>query len=674
MSLFPGDIGMSFWQTAEHMTIRKKEREGCSQATRLDLMGLIVTVGIVFGDIGTSPLYVMKAIAGVNPGYGADYIIGAVSCIIWTLTLQTTLKYVIIALQADNKGEGGILALYSLLKRSRHKWLFIPAILGASTLIADGVITPAVTVTSAIEGLHGISAGIPVVPIVIAIIALIFIIQPFGTGFIGKFFGPFMLTWFLMLGVLGVVSMADDITILKAFNPYYAFNLLMHHPAWFLILGAVFLCTTGAEALYSDLGHCGRVNITASWGFVKVMLLLNYLGQGAWLLGMEGHYRPGSNPFYSIMPEWFLIFGIIMSTGAAIIASQALLSGSFTIFSEAISLNFWPRIKIKYPGTHKGQLYIPLVNLFLFAGCIITVLLFRSSSSMEAAYGLAITLTMLTTTLLLGFWMKLRGVRTWICVLFMVAFTFIEGVFLISNAAKFMHGGWYTILLAAAIFSVMFLWQKAVKIRERFIEYRKYDDHLDIISDISRDQAIPLHASNLVYISKSTNPEEVESKIMYSIINKYPKRADHYFMIRVNYDDTPDRLEYTYKILIPGTLVSIDLFLGYKIEPKVSTYLRHIIEDIVEKGELDLTSSYPSLRKRNIPGDFRFIIIHRLFSPSSNCSAYERFVMRLYGIISKMGISTEQALGLDTSNITVENVPLIINHGSTRRILPSRDE
>ena len=638
--------------------------------SNLNLMALIVTVGIVFGDIGTSPLYVMKAITGVNPDYNADYILGAVSCIIWTLTLQTTFKYVIVALQADNKGEGGILALYSLLKKLKHKWLFIPAIIGASTLIADGVITPAVTVTSAIEGLEKLSAEIPVIPIVILIITLIFIIQPFGTGSIGKFFGPFMMVWFLMLGVLGTFNIFESTSIFKSFNPYYAINLLLHHPAWFLILGAVFLCTTGAEALYSDLGHCGKRNITVSWGFVKVMLILNYLGQGAWLLSQQGHYTKGVNPFYAIMPEWFLIIGIIMSTGAAIIASQALLSGSFTIFSEAINLNFWPRIKIKYPGSHKGQLYIPLVNIFLFIGCIITVLLFKSSSNMEAAYGLAITLTMLTTTLLLTFWMKYNGVKTWISIAFMTVFTFIEGIFLISNAAKFMHGGWYTILLAAIIFAIMFIWQKATKIRNRFIEYKKFDDNLDIISDIKKDHEIPKHASNLVYISKSENPKEIESKVLYSIINKHPKRADHYFIIRVNYDDAPETLEYKYEVLIPDTLISIDLYLGYRVDPKVSVFLRQIIEDIVEKNEIDLVSTYPALSKRKIPGDFHFIIIHRVFSPSSNCSPYEKLVMQLYGILCRIGISTERALGLDTSNVTVENVPLIINRGQNRRIMP----
>lgn len=639
-------------------------------AHRVSLMALVVTVGIVFGDIGTSPLYVMKAIAGAYPAYDAAYVIGAVSCVIWTLTLQTTVKYVLIALRADNKGEGGILALYSLLRRLNKKWLFIPAILGASMLIADGVITPAVTVTSAIEGLRGISADVPVIPIVIVIITLIFVIQPMGTGAIGRFFGPFMLCWFLMLGALGISEMVGNLSILKAFNPYYAIWLLVNHPAWFLILGAVFLCTTGAEALYSDLGHCGKSNIAYSWGFVKLMLVLNYLGQGAWLLGSEVAYTRGINPFYSMMPGWFLIFGIAMSTGAAIIASQALLSGSFTIFSEAIHLNFWPRLRIKYPGTHKGQLYIPLINLCLYVGCVVTVLIFRSSSAMEAAYGLAITLTMLATTLLLGLWMHSRGAKLWLSVLFVTVFMIIEGVFLISNAFKFLHGGWYTMLLAAAVFGVMFAWRKAARIRGGFIEYRKIDSQLDVISDISKDESIPKYASNLVYISKSGNPKMIESKVLYSIINKHPKRADHYWIIRVHADDAPHTLEYRCEELIQGTLYGIDLYLGYRIEPKISVYLREIIEDLVEKGAFDLVSRYPALQKRGIPGDFRFIVIHRVFSPSSNCRPVEKIAMTLYGFLSRIGITTERALGLDTSNLTVENVPLIINRGASRRISP----
>lgn len=635
---------------------------------KVNLMALIVTVGIVFGDIGTSPLYVMKAITGVNPDYNPDYIIGAVSCIIWTLTLQTTLKYVIIALQADNKGEGGILALYSLLKQLKKRWLYLPAILGASTLIADGVITPAVTVTSAIEGLETLDPAIAVLPIVVIIITGIFLIQPFGTGKIGKIFGPFMLAWFLMLGILGCLHISNDWNIIKAFNPYYAFNLLVHHPAWFLILGAIFLCTTGAEALYSDLGHCGKRNITYSWLFVKIMLILNYLGQGAWLIQVGGEATKGVNPFYGIMPSGFLAFGIVMSTGAAIIASQALLSGSFTIFSEAIHLDFWPRIKIKYPGITKGQLYIPFVNLFLWVGCIFTVIMFKTSSNMEAAYGLAITVTMLMTTLLLGFWMLHRGVKRGLIITFMTIFILVEGIFLVSNMFKFMRGGWYTILLAAIFFVVMYVWQRAVRIRRSFHEFKKIEDHKEIIRSISNDKEIPKYASNLVYVSKAYKDDEIEGKLVYSIINKHPKRADHYWFVRIHNEDSPDKLEYKINLLEPGIIYLIDIYIGYRIEPKVSVYLRQIIEDLQQKGEVDLTSTYPSLKEKGIAGDFKFIIIHRVFSPSSNCSAIEKIIMRLYHKISRIGEKWESALGLDTSNVLIETVPLIINRGESRRI------
>lgn len=378
----------------------KRKSSHYSNLRRLSYTGILVALGIVFGDIGTSPLYVMKAITGVNPGYNPDYIIGAVSCVIWTLTLQTTVKYVLLALSANNKGEGGILALFALLRKHHRKWLYIIAAIGAAALIADGVITPAITVTSAIEGLSIVSTGIPVVPIVIFIIVSIFILQQAGTGKIGRYFGPFMLAWFLMLGILGACNIVICPAILKAFNPWYAFKLLVNYPGWFLVLGAVFLCTTGAEALYSDLGHCGRKNISISWIFVKITLILNYLGQGAWLVAQTGTPLKDTNPFYAIMPHSFIIIGVIMSTGAAIIASQALLSGSFTIFSEAMNLGLWPRLKIKYPSGEKGQLYIPAVNWTLLAGCLVTVVIFRDSSHMEAAYGLAITVTMLMTTVL----------------------------------------------------------------------------------------------------------------------------------------------------------------------------------------------------------------------------------------------------------------------------------
>lgn len=639
-----------------------------SKIRKVTALTLVMTLGIVFGDIGTSPLYVMKAILHVNPAFDADYVIGAVSCVIWTLTLQTTLKYVVIALRADNRGEGGILALFSLLRKSKPRWLYIAAILGASTLVADGVITPAVTVTSAIEGLSTINPSTPVVPIVLVIITFIFILQYFGTKTIGKLFGPVMLAWFLMLGVLGATAMTACPAILKAFNPVYAVKLLVDYPGWFLVLGAVFLCTTGAEALYSDLGHCGRRNISITWGFVKAMLILNYLGQGAWILSGSNDAALAANPFYGIMPAWFTGIGIVMSTLAAIIASQALLSGSFTLFSEAIGLDFFPRVRIKYPTEVKGQLFIPMVNAFLFIGCIMTVLIFQNSSHMEAAYGLAITITMLMTTMLLCVWMHNRKVNRWLIVAFGTVFLSLEGVFFIANTTKFVHGGWYTVLIAGVVFAVMYIWYKAETVRNRFVDMKDIADYLPVIKDINEDKEIPLYASNVVYLSRSADPDKVESKLTYSIINKHPKRADHYWLIHIDDTDSPDTLEYDYRVLIPGVLYRIDLHLGFRVNSQLSVYFRQIVEDMQRQGLVDITSTYRSLSRHGIPGNFRFVMIHHLFSPDSSCRPSAKILMRLHTLLRRMAVSKESALGLDTSNVTVENVPLIINTRPSQRI------
>ncbi len=638
-----------------------------SSLRKLTLAGLLVTLGIVFGDIGTSPLYVMKAIVSVNPHFDAEYIIGAVSCVIWTLTLQTTVKYVLLALRADNNGEGGILALFSLLKNRYGKKLWIIAAIGAAALIADGVITPAITVTSAIEGLRIVVPEVPITPIAILIIIFIFIVQQMGTGKIGKFFGPFMLAWFLMLGVLGIFNIFHFPAIFKAFNPWWAIKLLWNYPGWFLILGAVFLCTTGAEALYSDLGHCGRKNISVSWIFVKMMLILNYLGQGAWLLGNSSRTE-NSNPFYSIMPDWLMIPGVIMSTGAAIIASQALLSGSFTIFSEAMNLNLWPKLKIKYPSIEKGQLYIPAVNWSLLAGCLLTVIIFRDSSHMEAAYGLAITVTMLMTTVLLTFYMLSLNINKILCVAFILFFSTIEGLFFVANLFKFSHGGWFSILIAGIVAAIMVIWYKAIILRNSYVDYRDLSCYVDCIMDIRSDKEIPKYASNLVYLIETEEPDKIESKVIYSIINKQPKRADHYWFIHIRHDDSPETLSYSVNIIEPGAIYRITMYIGFRVEPKVNVYLRQIIEDLVSGGYIDLRSEYPSLRKRNITGDFRFIMIRRIFSPSSNCRKLARFIMRTHQRLRWLGISDQEAFGLDTSMVTAETVPLIINNTPGRRI------
>ena len=637
-------------------------------AHRLSVMGLLVTLGIVYGDIGTSPLYVMRAIIGATPVITTDYIIGAVSCIIWTLTIQTTLKYVVLALRADNKGEGGILALYALVRKHGRGWLYLLAIIGASTLVADGVITPSITVLSAIEGLRAYEPSTPVIPIAIAILTVLFFIQQYGTSAIGKLFGPLMLLWFSMLGILGLTHVGDSWVILKAFNPWYAIRLLTTSPEWFLILGAVFLCTTGAEALYSDLGHCGKQNIRVSWAFVKTMLICNYLGQGAWIISHADQLTTGTNPFYAIMPHAFLPVGITMATIAAIVASQALISGSFTIFSEAMNLHFWPRQRIKYPTDIKGQLYIPFINVSLYVLCIVVILFFQTSSNMEAAYGLAITVTMLMTTLLLGCYLKQGKMQRSIVILVISFFVVLESIFFVANLAKFMHGGWVTMLLAGTICLVMYVWYNADKIRNTFVEHRDIRKYYDILSDIKADTSISKFATNVVYMSRFGGKYDVEQKVLYSIINKHPMRADHYILLHTDYEDTPNERSYDFYELIPGTLYRINLHLGFRVQPYVNLYLRQVIEDQVEKGSFALESGYDSLRRHHVAGNFIFVFIKRVYAEFNVFTPKARFIMTIYNFVHHLKQSAPKAMGLSTSNVFVETVPLVVRTRKVERV------
>lgn len=645
-----------------------------STAHRLSAMGLLVTLGIVYGDIGTSPLYVMKAIIGATSMVTADYIIGAVSCIIWTLTFQTTLKYVVLGLRADNKGEGGILALYALVRKHGRAGLYLLAIIGASTLVADGVITPSITVLSAIEGLRVYEPSTPVIPIAVAILTVLFFIQQYGTSAIGKLFGPMMLLWFSMIGILGMTHIGDNWMILKAFNPWYAIRLLTTSPEWFLILGAVFLCTTGAEALYSDLGHCGKQNIRVSWVFVKAMLICNYLGQGAWIIAHTGSLAPGANPFYAIMPEKFLPVGIMMATIAAIVASQALISGSFTIFSEAMNLHFWPRQRIKYPTDIKGQLYIPFINISLYVLCVVVIVFFRTSSNMEAAYGLAITATMLMTTLLLGCYLRQKRMRWTLLVPVIGFFVVLESIFFVANLAKFLHGGWVTMLLAGTICMVMYVWYNAEKIRNTFVEHRDIRKYYDTLADIKADKSIAKFATNVVYMSRFDGKYDVEQKVLYSIINKHPMRADHYILLHTDYDDTPDERSYEFYELIPGTLYRLNLHLGFRVQPYVNLYLRQVIEDQVGNGHFILDSGYDSLRRHHVPGNFIFVFIKRDYAEFNVFTPKARFIMTIYNLVHYLKQSAPKAMGLSTSNVLVETVPLVVRAQQVERVTQSNDD
>jgi len=640
------------------------------QFNKVTSAGLIIALGIIFGDIGTSPLYVLNEII-TGRVISDELILGTLSCIIWTLTLQTTVKYVILTLNADNRGEGGIFSLFALVRR-RKKWLVLPAMIGGAALLADGIITPPITVTSAIEGLRQLPAlhhitQTTIVAIVIGIISLLFFVQQFGTASIGKLFGPIMAIWFSMLAILGIIHLSDDISILKCLSPHYAIELLTRYPKGFWLLGAVFLCTTGAEALYSDLGHCGRANIRYSWIFVKICLILNYLGQGAWLLANHHNQiipasvmADGFNPFISVMPQWFKLPGIIISTVAAIIASQALISGSFTLISEAMRLNLWPKMKIQYPTEEKGQLYIPGISLLLFVGCIGVVLYFQKSANMGAAYGLAITMCMISTSILFAnFLVSKRVFPLWIY-LYLAVYFAIETSFLIANLEKFMHGGYVTLIVGGALFAVMYVWYRSRKIKNRYVEFVRMEHYIPMIQELSNDKTIPKYSTHLIYMTSANNPKEIEHKIIYSIMNKKPKRADIYWFVHVDVLDDPYTCEFSVEHIIPNDIIRVEFRLGFRMEQKINLMFRKVVEELVNNKEVNITSRYESLERNNVVGDFQFIVLEKYLSQDNELPIFERIVMKLYFWLKEISLGEERGFGLDPSNVSVEKFPLIV--------------
>jgi KUP system potassium uptake protein len=634
---------------------------------KLSFAGLIITLGVVYGDLGTSPLYTMRAILLAGKDNINELLIyGSLSCIFWTLTLQTTIKYVLITLQADNNGEGGIFALFALI-RKKSSWAAILTMAGGAALLADGVITPSITVTSAIEGLKLFDNNIPVIPIVLIIFGALFFIQQFGTNFVGGSFGPIMVVWFSMLGIFGFSQLIHYPDIFRAVNPAFAIKFLSDYPGGFILLGAVFLCTTGAEALYSDLGHCGRANIRVSWIFVKITLLLNYFGQGAWVM-MHNVSGIDLNPFYSIMPLWFLLPGILISTAAAIIASQALISGSYTLLSEAVSLNFWPKIRILHPTFIQGQVYLPFVNWFLWITCSLVVFFFKESSNMEAAYGLAITITMIMTTLLLSYYSYQRGWNYRLVLLMLTVYLTIEGSFLIANLHKFKYGGWFTLLLASLYFIIMYGWYFGRKLKNRYVTFKDLYKYIDLFKDLSRDSSVPKSATNLVYIIKANRPDQVESKVIYSIFQKQPKRADTYWFIHVDRTDEPDRIDYHVNQIIPGVLIRVDFHIGFKVEPKINLYFKEVLEDMLAAGEIKLESTFDSLKKHLMPADFKYILIDRIMPNDYKLSAMENVTLALHRLSRLLCISDVRALQLDSANTIEEQVPITIDQPVETRI------
>ena len=539
--------------------------------------------------------------------------------------------------------------------------------IGGSALLADGVITPAITVTSAVEGLNILYNNIPVVPLVLSIFLILFFFQQFGSGIVGKVFGPVMFLWFILLSVLGIAQLTHGIGVMAAMNPYYAFKFLTNYPEAIILLGAVFLATTGAEALYSDLGHCGIKNIRITWVFVKISLLLNYFGQGAWLLDHLSEAK-NVNVFYSIMPQWFLMPGIIIATSAAVIASQALISGSYTLISEAITLNIWPRIKVLYPTSVKGQVYIPFVNWLLWIACSFVVVYFGKSSNMEAAYGLSITITMIMTTLLLSVYLHKRKINIFLRMSMLALFLTIEGTFLYANLHKFVDGGWLTILLASFFFIVMYGWYFGRKIKNKFITFTSLKKETEVIYELSMDYNVPKIATNLVYITKANKLDQIESKIMYSIFNKHPKRANTYWFLHIDTLDTPDTFEYTVHHIIPGVVIKVEFHLGFKVERRINVYFKQVLEDLEKTHEISMVSHYKSLKRHSIPADFLFVNLDRVMINDYKLPPVKRFTMGLHNFIRRMGINDVKAFGLDTSNVIEEKIPIVIAHEEKKRI------
>ena len=627
---------------------------------KLSAAGVLVTLGIIFGDIGTSPIYVLSAVVGDHT-ISRELVLGGLSCVFWTLFIITTFKYVYLALNNDNRGEGGIFALYAIHRRFKVKWAIIPALIGCAALIADGFITPPISISSAIEGLKLLNPNIDsVVPYVIIAMTVLFVIQQFGTNVVGRAFGPIMGVWFAMIGILGGIQVIQNPDVLNALNPYWAIHLLTDYKGGFWLLGGVFLCSTGAEAMYSDLGHCGKHNIRFSWTFVLVMLLLNYAGQSSYLLKQTGHTLDEHSPFYMIMPEWFLPVGIVIATLATLIASQAIITGCFTLVNEAMKLKLWTNFKVIYPSTVRGQIYIPAINWFLFVGCIAVVLLFREAKNMEAAYGLAITFDMIMTTILLASLMRLQKRNIILIGIFAVVILAIEGSFLISNLNKFTHGGWFTVSLAVAIFFGLWIFYEARKLRAKHTEFVEINKYLPAIQDLMADESLPKESTHLVYMSMVNDKNHIDSNIIYSIFRKRPKRADVYWFVHVDIANDPYLASYSVDTIIPKKMFFVRLRFGFKVEHKVNVMFRQIVEEMVQTGEVDIVSNYPSLRKHGMYADFKFILLNSRVASDNKLTPWEQIVVKGYRFIKSLSLPTHEDFGLELTNVEYEMVPISV--------------
>ena len=634
-----------------------------SNVSKMTFAGILISTGIVFGDIGTSPLYVFQAITGGGKNISEAFILGGLSCVIWTLLLIATFKYVFFALNADNKGEGGIFALFALLKDRRYRWIIIPALIGCSTLIADGFITPAISISSAVEGLNNIYPNLRVIPIVVTIVVILFAVQQFGTNAIGRLFGPVMVVWFSFLGYLGAMQIVDNPTVLRALNPWWAFNLIVNIEGGFWVLGAVFLCTTGAEALYSDLGHCGKDNIRVSWAFVATLLVTNYMGQAALCLNPGFSLAAGQTVFYSMVPESIMPFAIGIATIATIIASQALITGVFTLMNEAIKLKLWTNLKVKYPSDHKGQIYIPFINWFLMFGCLLVIFIFKKSSAMEHTYGLAITIDMIMTSILLGFLLIVKHPkRRMVYLLIFLMFILIEGVFLMSNLGKVVSGGWFTLVLAATFFSLLFLYNKARELRTSITEYESMKKVTPLLAAVKNDPKIPFDATNLVFPTRSNSPNKLDTTVFHSLFNKKPRKADIVWFLHLDIQNEPWGVHYSVNEIIDKSCYYVSLQLGFKEEHHIEYMMRKIQRKMVEKNELSGESVFEAVRGNIDEVDYRFVVINSRVSIENDLTPYEKICVKAYRFVKSTGLKPAEDFGLDKTNVTVDYVPISVTN------------
>jgi len=641
-----------------------------SNVSKMTFAGILISTGIVFGDIGTSPLYVFQAITGGGTNISEAFILGGLSCVIWTLLLIATFKYVYFALNADNKGEGGIFALFALLKERRYRWIIIPALIGCSTLIADGFITPAISISSAVEGLNNIYPNLKVIPIVVSIVVILFSVQQFGTNAIGKLFGPVMVIWFLFLGYLGAMQIIENPTVLKALNPWWAFNLIVNVDGGFWVLGAVFLCTTGAEALYSDLGHCGKDNIRVSWAFVASLLVTNYMGQAALCLSPGFTLASGQTVFYSMVPESIMPFAIGIATVATVIASQALITGVFTLMNEAIKLKLWTNLKVKYPSDNKGQIYIPFINWFLMFGCLLVIFIFKKSSAMEHTYGLAITIDMVMTSILLGFLLLVKyPKRRMLYLSIFLLFILIEGVFLMSNLGKVVSGGWFTLVLAATFFSLLFLYNKARELRTSITEYESMKKVIPLLNAVKNDDKIPFDATNLVFPTRSNSPNKLDTTVFHSLFNKKPRKAGIVWFLHLDIQNEPWGVHYSVNEIIDKSCYYVSLQLGFKEEHHIEYMMRKIQRKMVEKNELSGESVFNAVRGHVEEVDFRFVVINSRVAIDNDLTPFQNICVKAYRFVKSTGLKPAEDFGLDKTNVTVDYVPISVTNTFEQEVI-----